>query len=211
MHEERAGQIVRRVMKEVGREVPLELSSEVAPTAREVSRANATVIQAYASSPARKQLFRIEEELKKIGYPHSLKTVLGYGGIDEHPLPAAVRSGDVGPGRRPDGRQVPLDGDRRGEHRLLRRRRHVLRRRRHHRGRAARSTASRASRTCTSTCRCWASSPSAPAPAPTSASTRRPTASSSARIRPAARRARPSWRRATPRPPSTTPTCCSAS
>ena len=33
-----------------------------------------------ASNAARKQLFRIEEELVKIGYSHSLKTVLGYGG-----------------------------------------------------------------------------------------------------------------------------------
>ena len=52
--------------EEVGREVVLELSSLVAPTTREISRANATVIQAYASDPARKQLYRIEEELVEI-------------------------------------------------------------------------------------------------------------------------------------------------
>ncbi len=99
MHEERAGQIARRVMEEVGREVPLELSSEVAPTAREVSRANATVIQAYASSPARKQLVRIEEKLRGIKYPHNLKTVLGYGGIADVRYPRlfeAAMSGPVG-------------------------------------------------------------------------------------------------------------------
>jgi acetone carboxylase beta subunit len=98
-HEERAAEIARRVMKEVGREVPLELSSQVAPTMREVSRANATVIQAYASNAARKQLFRIEEELVKIGYPHSLKTVLGYGGITNIRYPRlfeAAMSGPVG-------------------------------------------------------------------------------------------------------------------
>jgi N-methylhydantoinase A/oxoprolinase/acetone carboxylase beta subunit len=98
-HEERAAEIARRVMKEVGREVPLELSSQVAPTIREVSRANATVIQAYASNAARKQLFRIEEELVKIGYPHSLKTVLGYGGITNIRYPRlfeAAMSGPVG-------------------------------------------------------------------------------------------------------------------
>ncbi len=86
-------------MKEVGREVPLELSSQVAPTMREISRANATVVQAYASAPARKQLFRIEEELKKIGYAHSLKTVLGYGGITNIRYPRlfeAAMSGPVG-------------------------------------------------------------------------------------------------------------------
>jgi acetone carboxylase beta subunit len=98
-HEDRAAEIARRVMKELGREVPLELSSQVAPTMREVSRANATVIQAYASNAARKQLFRIEEELVKIGYPHSLKTVLGYGGITNIRYPRlfeAAMSGPVG-------------------------------------------------------------------------------------------------------------------
>jgi acetone carboxylase, beta subunit len=98
-HEQRAAEIVRRVMAEVDREVPLELSSEVAPTTREISRANATVIQAYASARARKQLFRIEEELRKIGYEHSLKTVLGYGGITNIRYPRlfeAAMSGPVG-------------------------------------------------------------------------------------------------------------------
>jgi len=98
-HEIRAREIAQRVMQEVGKEVPLEISSEVAPTTREVSRANATVIQAYASSAARKQLFRIEEELNKIQYPHSLKTVLGYGGVTNIRYPRlfeAAMSGPVG-------------------------------------------------------------------------------------------------------------------
>ncbi|MCZ7631397.1 MAG: hydantoinase/oxoprolinase family protein [Microthrixaceae bacterium] len=97
MHEERAAQIVRRVMAELGREVPLEISSEVAPTAREVSRANATVIQAYASSPARKQLVRIEERLKDIKYSCNLKTVLGYGGIADIRYPRLFESAMSGP------------------------------------------------------------------------------------------------------------------
>ncbi len=96
-HEERAAQIARRVMKEVGREIPLELSSQVAPTAREISRANATVIQAYASNDARKQLFRIEEELAKIKYPHSLKTVLGYGGVTNIRYPRLFETAMSGP------------------------------------------------------------------------------------------------------------------
>lgn len=99
MHEERAAEIARNVMREVGREVPLELSSQVAPTAREVSRANATIIQAYASNAARRQLFRIEEELGKVGFPHHLKTVLGYGGITDIRYPRlfeAAMSGPVG-------------------------------------------------------------------------------------------------------------------
>jgi N-methylhydantoinase A/oxoprolinase/acetone carboxylase beta subunit len=99
MHENRAEEIAREVMKELGREVVLEVSNKVAPTTREISRANATVIQAYASDPARKQLYRIEEELRKVGYPHSLKTVLGYGGITNIRYPRlfeAAMSGPVG-------------------------------------------------------------------------------------------------------------------
>jgi len=99
LHEDRAAEICREIMQEVGREVVLEVSNKVAPTMREISRANATVIQAYASDPARKQLYRIEEELVKIGYPHSLKTVLGYGGITNIRYPRlfeAAMSGPVG-------------------------------------------------------------------------------------------------------------------
>jgi N-methylhydantoinase A/oxoprolinase/acetone carboxylase beta subunit len=98
-HENRAAEICLEVMKEVGREVVLEVSNKVAPTTREISRANATVIQAYASDPARKQLYRIEEELVKTGYQHSLKTVLGYGGITNIRYPRlfeAAMSGPVG-------------------------------------------------------------------------------------------------------------------
>ncbi|MBW2695737.1 MAG: hydantoinase/oxoprolinase family protein, partial [Deltaproteobacteria bacterium] len=98
-HENRAAEICREVMQEVGREVVLEVSNKVAPTMREISRANATVIQAYASDPARKQLYRIEEELVKTGYQHSLKTVLGYGGITNIRYPRlfeAAMSGPVG-------------------------------------------------------------------------------------------------------------------
>ena len=99
MHENRAEEICREIMKEVGREVVLEVSNKVAPTTREISRANATVVQAYASDPARKQLYRIEEEIQKVGYPHSLKTVLGYGGITNIRYPRlfeAAMSGPVG-------------------------------------------------------------------------------------------------------------------
>jgi len=98
-HERRAGEIARRVMEEVGRTVPLVLSSEVAPIVREVSRANATAIQAYAAEPARKQLLGVEAKLAERGYPHSLKTVLCYGGVTNIRYPRlfeTVMSGPVG-------------------------------------------------------------------------------------------------------------------
>ena len=98
-HERRAAEIASAVMEQAGRVVPLVLSSEVAPIVREVSRANATIIQAYASEPARKQLFAVEEKLVEQGYEHSLKTVLGYGGVTNIRYPRlfeTVMSGPVG-------------------------------------------------------------------------------------------------------------------
>lgn len=98
-HERRAAEIVREVMKEQGRDIPLLLSSEIAPIVREVSRANATIIQAYAAEPARKQLFGVEEKLTGYGYPRSLKTVLCYGGVTNiryNRLFETMMSGPVG-------------------------------------------------------------------------------------------------------------------
>lgn len=98
-HEERAHEIARKLMEEIGRTIPMVISSQVAPTMREVSRANATVIQAYASAPARKQLLRVEQRLAESGYSHSLKTVLCYGGVTNIRYPRlfeTVMSGPVG-------------------------------------------------------------------------------------------------------------------
>jgi N-methylhydantoinase A/oxoprolinase/acetone carboxylase beta subunit len=98
-HEQQLAAIARKVMDGTGRSVPIILSSEVAPIVREVSRANATVIQAYAAEPARKQLFAVEEKLAAKGYPHSLKTVLCYGGVTNIRYPRlfeTVMSGPVG-------------------------------------------------------------------------------------------------------------------
>jgi N-methylhydantoinase A/oxoprolinase/acetone carboxylase beta subunit len=99
MHERRAAEIATNVMKEAGREIPVVTSSDVAPVVREVSRANATVIQAYASESSRKQLLNVEEKLVARGYKHSLNTVLGYGGITNIRYPRlfeTVMSGPVG-------------------------------------------------------------------------------------------------------------------
>lgn len=99
VHERTAGEIAGRIMKEAGRKVPLVLSCDVSPIVREVSRANATTIQAYAAEPAREQLFKVEEQLTARGFPHSLKTVLCYGGVTNiryDRLFETVMSGPVG-------------------------------------------------------------------------------------------------------------------
>ena len=99
MHEAKAGEIARKIIAEEGQDIPVVLSSEVAPIVREVSRCNATVIQAYAAEPAREQLIRVEEKLVERGYKHSLKTVLCYGGVTNIRYPRLfenVMSGPVG-------------------------------------------------------------------------------------------------------------------
>ena len=99
MHELKAGEIARKIVEESGREVPVILSCEVSPVTREVSRANALIIQAYAAEPAREQLIGVEKKLIEKGYKHSLKTVLCYGGVTNIRYPRlfeTVMSGPVG-------------------------------------------------------------------------------------------------------------------
>ena len=79
------------------------VSSEVAPTMREMSRANATVIQAYASAPARKQLLRVEEKLGAERLPALAQDGALLRRRHEHPLPAPLRDRHVGPRRRHHG------------------------------------------------------------------------------------------------------------
>jgi len=98
-HEQRARQIAEEVLRESGRKVYLALSSEVAPVQREISRANATVIQAYATEPARRQFLTVESKLAAEGYSRSLKTVLCYGGVTNIRYPRlfeTMMSGPVG-------------------------------------------------------------------------------------------------------------------
>jgi N-methylhydantoinase A/oxoprolinase/acetone carboxylase beta subunit len=99
MHEQRCAEMAREVISAAGKDVPVVISCEVAPIIREVSRANATIIQAYAAEPARAQLETVERKLAAIGYDHSLKTVLCYGGVTNIRYPRlfeTVMSGPVG-------------------------------------------------------------------------------------------------------------------
>jgi acetone carboxylase beta subunit len=98
-HELRAKKIAAEVCKKAGVDVYLALSCEVAPVQREISRANATVIQAYATEPARRQFLTVEKKLAAQGYKRSLKTVLCYGGVTNIRYPRlfeTMMSGPVG-------------------------------------------------------------------------------------------------------------------
>ena len=80
-HEKKAAEIAKNVMKKRGVNIPVVLSSEVAPIMREYSRLNSVLMQAYAAEPTREQLFKIEKKAKKNGYQRNLLTILSYGGL----------------------------------------------------------------------------------------------------------------------------------
>ncbi|MBM4463359.1 MAG: hydantoinase/oxoprolinase family protein [Chloroflexi bacterium] len=97
VHEKRAGEIAREVMKEKGRQVPVHLSCEIMPITREGSRLNALVLQAYGAEPARGQLLRIERKLKDRGYKYPLQIILSDGGIANVNYPALCKACFSGP------------------------------------------------------------------------------------------------------------------
>jgi acetone carboxylase beta subunit len=81
IHEQRTREIVKEVSQELGREVPIFISSEVRPVMREQSRMNSVLIEAYAAAPVRRQLLKVQERIHEYGFRSSLQTVLSYGGL----------------------------------------------------------------------------------------------------------------------------------
>ncbi|MGD9762826.1 MAG: hydantoinase/oxoprolinase family protein [Candidatus Binatia bacterium] len=80
-HEQRAEAMIRAVMARRGIEVPVYLGSQLRPVIRENSRLNAALIEAYAVSPVRRQLQKVEAAVQSRGYRYPLQTVLAYGGL----------------------------------------------------------------------------------------------------------------------------------
>jgi N-methylhydantoinase A/oxoprolinase/acetone carboxylase beta subunit len=97
VHETKAAEIVRAVMKEKQKEVPLYLSGQLAPIAREVSRLNAIVLQAYGAEPGRENLYKIEKKIHEHDYPNPLQIVLADGGIANIKYPALYKACFSGP------------------------------------------------------------------------------------------------------------------
>lgn len=97
IHEKRAAELAREVMKEKGKEVPLFISFELAPIMREVSRLNCLILQGVGAEPVRKQLFSIENKLKEKGFKYPLQIVLADGGIANIRYPALYRACFSGP------------------------------------------------------------------------------------------------------------------
>jgi len=99
IHERRLAEIAREVMAEKGVQIPIYLSSEIAPIMREVSRLNSTLLQAYAAEPGRQQLVEIERKLKDHGYKYPLQIVMASGSVANITYPRlheAAFSGPIG-------------------------------------------------------------------------------------------------------------------
>lgn len=81
MHEKRAEELLKNLLQERGKEVPIYLSFEVSPVMRELSRLNAAIIEAYATPSSKKALGKIEERVKSLGYKGSLQIMQSSGGL----------------------------------------------------------------------------------------------------------------------------------
>jgi len=80
-HEARMREIVLEVAQETGLEIPVFCSHEVSPTLRELPRANATTIEAYAGPSTLRALARLETDLKDGGFRGDLQVMQSAGGL----------------------------------------------------------------------------------------------------------------------------------
>jgi N-methylhydantoinase A len=96
-HEQKVEELAKEVFEEYGREVPVYLSSKVAPILMEHSRMNSVAIQAITSEVVRESLFRIEKKLKEHGYRNDLYIVTTGGGVVDIRYPKLVESVVSGP------------------------------------------------------------------------------------------------------------------
>lgn len=99
VHEQIVEGICKNIMKQKNIDLPVFTSSRVRPVIRENQRINATVIEAYAADPVRKQLYNVENRAREKGYRHQLTTMLSYGGLANirHPrLHETLVSGPIG-------------------------------------------------------------------------------------------------------------------
>lgn len=96
-HELQAGNIIRRVAEEMGKDVPVFLSHRVAPILGELRRLNAVVIQVYAAEPSREQLVTLENEFKKKGCRAPLYVFTNYGTVIPPTFERLIHAVNSGP------------------------------------------------------------------------------------------------------------------
>jgi acetone carboxylase beta subunit len=96
-HEQRAGAIARELAAQRGLDVAVYLSSDVSPVARELSRANATIIEAYTTPRAAAGLGTLEARLRQDGFGGAVQIMQSSGGLAPLGKVRAVETIQSGP------------------------------------------------------------------------------------------------------------------
>ena len=98
-HEERAEELAREVMAEVGRDVPLYRASDRYPLRPDFPRLNTLLVEAYAAEPSREHLQRVRHACRDRGAKFDLRIMASHGGtisIDARELAKTLISGPIG-------------------------------------------------------------------------------------------------------------------
>lgn len=99
VHEKRAAEIAREIIRERGLSIDVYASHEICPVSNENERLKSLLLQCYIAEVGRRQLLNVEEEAKRDGYQHNLLTLLSYGAAADIRYPRlyeSVISGPVG-------------------------------------------------------------------------------------------------------------------
>lgn len=99
LHERKAAEIAREVIRQRAFDVSVITSYEICPVSFESQRCKSLLLQCYAAQPVSQQLFKVEEAAREEGYCHDLQTLLSFGAtvtVHYPRLYEAVASGPVG-------------------------------------------------------------------------------------------------------------------
>ncbi len=96
-HEQRARAIAEEEMAAAGRVVPVFLSSVISPTIRELPRANAATIEAFAGPSTLRALREIETRLHEYGFQGDLQVMQSAGGLAPAKHVRAIDTAKSGP------------------------------------------------------------------------------------------------------------------
>ncbi len=98
-HELDVQMIAERVMGEMGKTVPLFVSSDLYPIRGDFPRLNTIVVEAYAADPSRAQLQRVSQACQDLGGNFDLRIMASHGGaisIEARQLARTLISGPIG-------------------------------------------------------------------------------------------------------------------
>ncbi|WP_366924025.1 hydantoinase/oxoprolinase family protein [Metallumcola ferriviriculae] len=99
VHEKRIKEIAAEVFEEVGKSVPLFLSSDLYPVRGDYGRLNTLLVEAYAAEPSRDQLNKVDQASKKLGANYETRVMASHGGtigIEAKQLARTLVSGPIG-------------------------------------------------------------------------------------------------------------------